>query len=276
MVELFEQDIRTNDRQSSKGNQLKWRDGQNWYKADFTGYEGLSEYSISQMLRFSSLAENEYVIYDPIQISYKMQIYNGVRSRHFLNEGWQIITLERLFQNFFGQSLNNALWSINNSEDRLIFLVNQVERITGLNEFGVYMNKVLTIDALFLNEDRHTHNLAVLMNGKGEYEYCPIFDNGAGLLSDTTLDYPMDGNIYNMIGEVKGKTFSTNLDEQLEVSEELYGNNIRFRCSANDIEKLFSISNTDENIGIYGIEQIERVKSILREQIRKYTYLFDG
>ena len=25
MIELFEQNIRTNDRQSSKGNQLKWR-----------------------------------------------------------------------------------------------------------------------------------------------------------------------------------------------------------------------------------------------------------
>ncbi len=27
MVELFEQDIRENDRQSSKGNQLKWKNG---------------------------------------------------------------------------------------------------------------------------------------------------------------------------------------------------------------------------------------------------------
>ena len=41
----------------------------------------------------------------------------------------------------------------------------------------------------FLNEDRHTHNITVLMNGKGDYAYCPIFDNGAGLLADTTMDY---------------------------------------------------------------------------------------
>ena len=52
---------------------------------------------------------------------------------------------------------------------------------------GIYMNKLLTIDAFFLNEDRHTHNIAVLMNGKGDYVYCPIFDNGAGLLADTTI-----------------------------------------------------------------------------------------
>ena len=44
MVELSEQDIRTNNRQSSKGNQLKWYKNEIWYKADYTGYEGLAEY----------------------------------------------------------------------------------------------------------------------------------------------------------------------------------------------------------------------------------------
>ena len=39
--------------------------------------------------------------------------------------------------------------------------------MTGLQNFGVYMNKLLTIDAFFLNEDRHMHNIAVLMNGEG-------------------------------------------------------------------------------------------------------------
>ena len=36
MVELFEQNIRRNERQSSKGNQLKWENAGIWYKADFT------------------------------------------------------------------------------------------------------------------------------------------------------------------------------------------------------------------------------------------------
>lgn len=41
MVELLEQMIRADNRQSSKGNQLKWTDGTYWYKADYTRYEGL-------------------------------------------------------------------------------------------------------------------------------------------------------------------------------------------------------------------------------------------
>ena len=45
MIELFEQNIRTNDRQSSKGNQLKWENEGIWYKADYTGYEGLADYA---------------------------------------------------------------------------------------------------------------------------------------------------------------------------------------------------------------------------------------
>lgn len=55
MVELSEQDIRTNNRQSSKGNQLKWYKNEIWYKADYTGYEGLAEYVVSNLLEWSNL-----------------------------------------------------------------------------------------------------------------------------------------------------------------------------------------------------------------------------
>lgn len=60
MVELSEQDIRTNSRQSSKGNQLKWYKNGIWYKADYTGYEGLTEYVVSNLLKYSNLNEREY------------------------------------------------------------------------------------------------------------------------------------------------------------------------------------------------------------------------
>lgn len=105
MVELFKQNIRTNTRQSSKGNQLKWENESIWYKADYTGYEGLAEYVISHLLKYTNLNEDEYVLYEPEQIKYKRQIYNGVRSRAFIDGDWQIITLERLFKNVYNESL---------------------------------------------------------------------------------------------------------------------------------------------------------------------------
>ena len=99
MVELFQQDLKEITRQSSKGNQLKWKNDGVWYKADYTGYEGLTEYVISSLLQLSTLEKKEYVLYAPVEIKYKETVYRGVQSDNFLCEDWQIITLERLFKN---------------------------------------------------------------------------------------------------------------------------------------------------------------------------------
>ena len=273
MVELFEQNVRTIDRQSSKGNQLKWENGGFWYKADYTGYEGLAEYLVSQLLAFSTLDSEMRVMYDLETISYRGQKMNGVRSRNFLKDRWQIITLERLFYQFFGSSLHDAVWRINDHRQRLIFLVEQVERITGLREFGKYMNRILTIDAFFLNEDRHTHNLAVLMDEAGNFKYCPVFDHGAALLADTTLDYPLSGDVYEMMGQVRSKTFCPDFEEQLEISEQLYGNNLRFFFTTKNVDDL--LNKISEMEGDYSQEVIRRVQTILHERIRIFSYLFD-
>lgn len=41
-----------------------------------------------------------------------------------------------------------------------------------------------------MNDDRHLNNIAVIEKN-GKFDYCPIFDNGAGLLSNTQI-YRMD------------------------------------------------------------------------------------
>lgn len=269
MVELFEQDKRQNNRQSSKGNQLKWNNNGIWYKADYTGYEGLAEYMISHLLLKSSLRQDEFVLYEPEQIRYKDAVYSGVKSNDFLEKDWQLITLERLFMTFFGQSLYQSIFKISDPEKRLIFLVEQVERVTNLSDFGVYMNKLFTMDAFFLNEDRHTHNIAILMNKDGRFSYSPIFDNGAGLLADTSLDYPLGKDVYLQIKEVRAKTISADFDEQLDLSEKLYGNHLKFHFHAKDVSDLL------DGISIYSQEEKDRVSDILLSQMKKYAYLFD-
>ena len=133
------------------------------------------------------------------------------------------------------------------------------------------MNKLLTIDCFFLNEDRHTHNIAVLMDENGDYDYCPIFDNGACLLSDTKMEYPIGEDIYEMIDSVKSKTISTNFEEQTEVSEDLFGMNLVFKFAKKDVEELL----TAEESKIYSLDEKERVKKVIFEQMRKYPYLFE-
>lgn len=81
-------------------------------------------------------------------------------------------------------------------------MVEQAIRITGLKNFGEYMSQLLTIDAFFLNEDRHTHNIAVLMDSEGTYHYCPVFD------------------------------------EQLDAIEGLYGQHLKFHFSSENVQTL--------------------------------------
>ena len=122
----------------------------------------------------------------------------------------------------------------------------------------------MTIDAFFLNEDRHTHNIAVLMDEEEKYHYCPIFDNGAGLLSDTTMDYPLNIALEKLIGRVTSKTFGKDFD----AAEKLYGQHIKFNFGEKDVWVLL------EKEKYYSEEIKERVMQVIREQRRKYSYLF--
>ena len=132
MVELFEHNTKGEARRASKGNQLKWEDDGIWYKADYTGYEGLAEYLVSGLLAYSSLAPEEYVSYQTEEILYKTNKYRACKSRNFLPPGWKLITLERLFQSARGEGLNKAVYSIAEHADRLRFLAEQAAELTQL------------------------------------------------------------------------------------------------------------------------------------------------
>ena len=268
MIELNDKQRMKFDLQSSKGNQFKWKKDNLWYKADYVGYEGLSETIVSELLKHSSLKEDEFVEYSTVQIKYNNQFYNGCVSENFLKEGIRLITLERLFQ-LNGIQLYKTLYKIDNLVERAEYLVSETIKITGLKDFGQYMSKMMAIDALFLNEDRHTHNIAVLVDRNGNYDYCPYFDCGAALLSDTTMDYPLNQQIGELIKHVHSKTIYTDFYEQLEVFENLYGNQIKFNFTKKDIE------NTLEKETNYSNEIKQRILDIILYQKNKYQYLFE-
>ena len=216
MIELFEKDIKTADRKSSKGNQLKFERDGIWYKADNLGYEGLAECVVSALLPGSSLNADEYTVYDYETIEYNKIQYKGCKSHDF-TKGWKLITLERLFLQTYGISLNKMIFSTEDHEERLRILVEQTERVTGIKNFGPYMNKLLAVDALFLNEDRHTHNIAVLMGDNDQFKLCPVFDNGGALLSDTSMDYPLGRDVYELMENARPKTFSDSFEASVEI-----------------------------------------------------------
>lgn len=270
MIRLFENDSEIYERQSSKGNQLKWYCRGVWYKADYMGYEGLTEYMASRLLEKSSLEKGEYVSYDTEEIVYGKQNYLGCKSRNFLKEKQQLITLERLLGNLYGESFYKMLYKLTDVGARLRFLAEKTEEMTGLDSFGIYLSKLLVMDGLFLNEDRHLHNIAVIRKEDGQFEYCPFFDNGAGLLSDIRMEYPMGEDIFQLMETVRAKTICSDFDEQIEAAEALYGQQIWFQFGEKEVQRFL-----DEE-PYYPAEYKKRLFEIIMNRRRKYRYLFRG
>lgn len=106
------------------------------------------------------------------------------------------------------------------------------------------------------------------MDAEEKYHLCPIFDNGAGLLSDIQMDYPMEENINNLIEEVRSKTLCEDFDEQIEIAEELYGQQISLEFTKKDVKEMLDMES------YYPQEYKERVFEIIMNRRRKYRYLF--
>ena len=260
--------VQTNQN-SSKGNQVKWKTKEGyWYKADFLGYEGLSEYITSQLLQKTNLL---FVNYDIQKMEYQGHTYNGCRSTHFLQETESLVTLSTLFRKYRQEDIAKECASREDIKERICYVVDTVVEITGLQQFGQYLSALLEMDAIFLNEDRHFNNIAVIYNeDQDTYTYCPIFDNGASLLSDTTIEYPLEDDVYKCIDRVQAKPFSTDFEEQLDAIEQLYGAQFKHWITSKDVENLIDQT---KKIGIYSEQKLSRIETCLKEGLRKYSYL---
>ena len=252
---------------TSKGDQPKWLVDNIWYKADHMGYESLAEIVVSRMLARSSL--NNFVLYEPIEVQTELKVMPGCSSRNFRQHAETLIPLERLHRAYQGVGMAQAVGKLETIEERIRYTVDFVERVTGLCGFGRYLSTIIELDAFLLNEDRHTNNLAVIRNEEtGNFRLCPIFDHGLSLLSDLN-DYPLDADVYVCIQRVKAKPFSPDFGEQAEATTMLYGSDLRFFLTASDIPEL--LQGLDE---LYDVQTLRRAETVIREQMRKYSYLF--
>lgn len=278
-VEISKENVRAGEEHTSKGNQLKWEVDGYWYKADAFGYESLAEAAVSHFLAYSNL--DSFVRYEPVIIRYKDRQYRGCRSRNFKEEGEELIPLERLARNVTGFGLARELARIAEVKQRILHTVELVENVTGIDNFGEYLTKMLEIDAFFLNEDRHMNNIALLYNVKQKsYRLCPFYDMGLSLFSDTKEAYPIEWKFEECRKQITAKPFSRDFDEQLDAANELYGDFLRFHFSVGKLDALFEEWEEKwhftEESGGYTQEEVERVKETLRYQMGKYLYMCMG
>ena len=153
--------------------------------------------------------------------------------------------------------------------ERIQYLVTQVEEITKIDNFGAYLTAMLEIDAFFMNEDRHTNNIAVIYNEKTQkYELSPFFDQGLCMFADINPDYPIDQSLEYCLGKIEAKPFCSDFDIQLDAAEELYGIQIGFQFTFKDIQ-------------IYLQKNLENYPRIHRLSIENlaglcYNFIFDA
>lgn len=254
---------------SSKGNQDKWYGSGRWYKEDGLGYEALAEVLVSRLLRKTNV--RQVVGYDFVTLQRGGRVVHGCVSEDFMGpDDDKVVSVERLFQACVGQSAAQAVLAYEEPIDKIRYVVQTIERSTGLVDFGHYLREILSIDALFFNEDRHFHNLAVIRRKDGSYRECPIFDNGAALFSDVLGDYPLDMTEEECRNKVKAKPFSRDFDEQLDACELLFPESpFRASFTIEDVTAVLSLAR-----GIYQEAVLSRVEETMRMQIRKYGYMF--
>lgn len=215
---------------SSKGNQEKWfdKDTNRWYKLDQFGYEALSETVVSMFLEESNI-ERDFPFHFVRYRMERMQVHgherSGCSSENFLKPGQDIVTLSHLFKQEYGTSLAALLDRLPSDKRRIAWLAEQTAALTGLDEFPHYLTLLFEVDALFLNEDRHLNNIAVLCRN-GRFDYCPIFDNGAALLSNVQI-YPLEIAPKAHITTIRARPFNTTFNRQVIAVRDAFGQQLR-------------------------------------------------
>ena len=254
---------------SSKGNQEKWVDGNRWYKLDQFGYEALTETMISQLLERSN-CEQDY----PFRFTrYRMERITahgidrtGCSSEDFLLPGQSIITLSHLYKRESEVSLQALLSRQSSDKKRIAYLAEATAELTGLELFPQYLTLLFEVDMLFGNEDRHLNNIAVLRCGDG-FDYCPIFDFGAGLLSNTR-DYPMEIEPAALVRQLKAQPMKTGFVRQVHAAQNLYGPQLR--CDFAEKEIMASLSEPLEFYAKRDVPYIrDRVTACIKFQRKK-------
>ncbi|NCC07203.1 MAG: hypothetical protein EOM30_03965 [Clostridia bacterium] len=211
---------------SSKGNQEKWLDsGFNcWYKLDQFGYEALAEALISTLLETGNIHVETpftFVRYHMEKLHVHGRDRTGCVSDNFLKPMHALIAVNRLLTNTLGTPLKQKLSQLPSDKRRIAYLADAVAEVTSLKDFPRYLTLLFEVDALFCNDDRHLNNIAVIEQN-GHYSYCPIFDNGAGLLSNTQLN-PMDIAPKALISSLQARPFNTTFTRQMNAARSLYG-----------------------------------------------------
>ena len=147
-----------------------------WYKEDLRGGEALAEVLVSTFLKSCKyLTFEDFVLYN-----FKYSKPNSIDlttcvSPNFLQKGEQFISFKDLLTMTSFSEVNLV-----DFDSKLDFIDSVFQQTVG-QSFREEMLRLLTLDAMFRNTDRHLSNFGIILAPNGSIRFAPIFDNGLAL-----------------------------------------------------------------------------------------------
>lgn len=240
---------------TSGGMQYKYINNRMFYKIDSLGvYESLAEVLVSELEEYiENFPHANYYLCEPVVVGEDTK--RACYCNSVIPDGYTEVSLYKLLSKEVDVS---KLYDKYVGLELVRRIINTINNITDGYDMKEYLGRVLFLDAITLNEDRHLNNLS-LMFSKGVIKPMPVIDNGLSLLSDLNK-YPLRRSTDSLIRTVKSKPFSSSFSKQVRYFKDVEPLVI-------DIDSFYSkmdvvMSNLDEYI-YTGSDVFRRMYSVL-------------
>lgn len=185
-----------NSNSSSLGAQKKWvTNSHTWFKEDLIGGEAVAETLVSLFLS-SCLNINEF---EAGFVAYGVSTSgsNLCYSYSFLKEGESFIPLYDAIR-----ALKPKEPEFMDFKGKLNYIDNAYKDVLGYS-CKHWLLRVLTLDVMFRNTDRHLSNLGFIADRQGNLRIAPIFDNGLDLGVSAGAYYDLSSTISGLGFRIK-------------------------------------------------------------------------
>lgn len=185
-----------------------------WYKEDFKGGEALAEVLVSTFLRSCNyLTSKDFVTYDFKYNSVNSFDLRTCVSPNFLQKEEQFISFKDLLSLVHPPTENLVGF-----DSKLDFIESVFQQTVG-QSFREELLRLLTLDVMFRNTDRHLSNFGIILASNGSIRFAPIFDNGLALGVSEGAYFDLDNLIRGFGYKIKPYEFAVStLTPQIDTS----------------------------------------------------------
>ena len=151
-------------------------------------------------------------------------------------------------------------------KERIRLFADAMEEATGMQDMCAYLTTLFEIDALFLNQDRHLNNIALIRDRAG-YKPCPIFDCGDSFLLDFALYSPeIESRAY--LTKAQGLPFKSRFTQTVHTAQAMHGKQLSVSFEREDIAAILD-KFLDHYPKQFHFLLKERIMTVLMEQQKK-------